>query len=402
MNTHLFRSLCCVLLISILFYSCRQSPSAQDEGKADSTITEVAFKPNPQEVPKQDVKTLDIGAVAPDFSLPDVSGRFYGLKDFPGKVFVIFFTCNHCPTAQAYEDRMIQFTNDYKDKDVSVVAIMPNSTLGVLLEEGGWTDLNDSYEEMQIRYKDKGYNFPYLYDGDNQQVAIAYGPVTTPHVFVFDSERKLAYNGRLDAIEKPGKGGNSEDLRAAVDAVLAGKKVENPVTKAFGCSVKWQWKSEYVKQVEKEWSEKPVTLEGLNADGIKKLASNPSKKLRLINVWATWCAPCVAEYPEFIKIHRMYGQRNFEFVSLSADNPENKDKALEFLKKKQSPIQNYIYSETDKYKLIEALDPEWNGALPYTALVEPGGKVVYRMQGPIDPLELKRTIVEHPLMGRYY
>src|SRR5690606_16803933 len=203
--------------------------------------------------------------------------------------------------------------------------IMPNSTLGVLLEEGGWTDLNDSYEEMQIRYKDKGYNFPYLYDGDNQKVAIAYGPVTTPHVFVFDSERKLAYNGRLDAIEKPDKGANAEDLRAAVDAVLAGQKVENPVTKAFGCSVKWQWKSEYVKQVEKEWSEKPVTLEALNADGIKKLVSNPTKKLRLVNVWATWCAPCVAEYPEFIKIHRMYGQRNFEFVSLSADNPENKD-----------------------------------------------------------------------------
>lgn len=401
MNTNVFRSLCCVLSFSIFLYSC-QSPSSKDETSKDSVATEAAFKPNPQEVPKQDVKTLEIGATAPDFSLPDVSGKFYSLKDFTGKVFVIFFTCNHCPTAQAYEDRMIQFTNDYKDKDVSVVAIMPNSTLGVLLEEGGWTDLNDSYEEMQIRYKDKGYNFPYLYDGDNQKVAIAYGPVTTPHVFVFDSERKLAYNGRLDAIEKPDKGANAEDLRAAVDAVLAGQKVENPVTKAFGCSVKWQWKSEYVKQVEKEWSEKPVTLEALNADGIKKLVSNPTKKLRLVNVWATWCAPCVAEYPEFIKIHRMYGQRNFEFVSLSADNPENKDKALEFLKKKQSPIQNYIYSESDKYKLIEALDPEWNGALPYTALIEPGGKIVYRVQGSIDPLELKRAIVEHPLMGRYY
>lgn len=403
MNRKLLRHIHYAIGLTIFFYSCRQSAPSENVATQNDTLatSEAGFKPNPQIVPKQDVKTLEIGASAPDFSLPDVSGKFYSLKDFTGKVLVIFFTCNHCPTAQAYEDRMIQFTDDYKSKDVSVVAIMPNSTLGLLLEEGGWTDLNDSYEEMQIRARDKGYNFPYLYDGDDQKIAIAYGPVTTPHAFVFDNERKLAYVGRLDGIEKPGKA-NAEDLRAAVDAVLAGTEVENPVTKAFGCSVKWQWKADYVKQVEKEWSEKAVTLEPLNEEGIKKVMSNPSDKLRLINVWATWCAPCVAEYPEFIKIQRMYGQRNFEFVSLSADNPENKDKALSFLTKKQSPVQNYIYDGTDKYKLIDAIDPEWDGALPYTALIEPGGKIVYRVQGPIDPLELRRKIVEHPLMGRYY
>ena len=91
-------------------------------------------------------------------------------------VLVILFTCNHCPTAQAYEDRIIQFTSDYKDKGVSVVAIMPNSAYSLLLEECGYTDLDDTYESMIIRAKDKEFNFPYLYDGDNEAVSIQYGP----------------------------------------------------------------------------------------------------------------------------------------------------------------------------------------------------------------------------------
>ena len=114
------------------------------------------------------------------------------------------------------------------------------------------------------------------------------------------------------------------------------------------------------------------------------------------------CAPCVAEYPDLVELQRWYGARNFEFVSLSADKPEHIDKALNFLKKAHSPVQNYLYDGEDNYKLIEAVDPKWNGALPYTLLVEPGGKVVYSYQGPVDLLELKRAIVEHPLMGRYY
>jgi len=377
--------------------------------KQNSTTTEVAtsaadqvFVANPVAVPKQDVNTLEIGQNAPDFRLPDVNSKFVSLGDFKdAEVLVIIFHCNHCPTAQAYEDRMISFTNDYKDKGVAMVAIMPNSALGLLPEECGYTDLNDSLEEMKIRYDHKEYNFPYLYDGDNQAVSIAYGPVATPHAYVFDKERKLRYNGRIDAVEKPG-GANSEDLRAAVDAVLAGKPVETPVNKVFGCTTKWAWKNEYGVKVEEQWNAKPSPLNKLNEAGIKELVKNPTDKLRLINVWATWCAPCIIEYPDLVALQRWYGQRNFEFISISADNPENIDRAQKFLDKTHSPVQNFLYDGTDKYKLIEAIDPNWNGALPYTLLVEPGGKVVYSYQGTVDLLELKRAIVEHPLMGRYY
>ena len=390
----IIRTTVLLLALSVLgLWSCKRT--------VDQTA-EKGFTPHPQTVAKQEVVTLEIGSNAPDFHLPDIDGKFYSLADFhDAKILVILFTCNHCPTAQAYEDRVIQFVNDYKNKGVLLVAIMPNSTNGLLPEECGYTDLNDSYEEMQTRAKDKHYNFHYLYDGDNQAIAIRYGPVATPHAFVFDNTRKLRYVGRLDATEKPGTA-HAEELRAAVDALLTDKKVEHPVNKSFGCSVKWEWKGEYGKKVEKEWNEKPVSLQELKEKEIKELVSNPSDKLRLINLWATWCAPCVAEYPDLILLQRMYGARSFEFISLSADKAEDRDKALAFLQAKHSPIRNYRYDGTDNYKLIEAVDPVWTGALPYTLLVEPGGKIVYRSTGPVDLLELKKAIVDHPMIGRYY
>ena len=291
---------------------------------------------------------------------------------------------------------------DYRSKGLSVVAISPNSPLGLQYEELGYTDLNDDFEEMKIRAKNQQFDFPYLYDGDNEAVSLKYGPVATPHVFLFDAQRKLAYTGRFDAIEKPGAA-NAEDLRAAINAVLAGKPVAIPVTKTFGCSTKWGWKLEYKDKVQKEWEAKPVSIAKLDEAGVKKLLKNEgSEKLRLINVWATWCGPCVLEYPDFIVLQRMFGARDFEFVSLSADKPDQEAKALKFLQEKFSAVPNYLFSEEDKYALIEAVDPNWNGALPYTILVEPGGKVVWSHQGEVDFYALKRAIVEHPKIGRYY
>jgi peroxiredoxin len=118
----------------------------------------------------EEVKTLEIGAQAPEFNLKGVDGKMYTLKNFAkADILVVLFSCNHCPTAQAYEDRMIKFVNDYKDKKVSMVVISPNSDKAVQFSELGYTDLSDSYEEMIIRAKDKKYNFPYLYDGATRQ-----------------------------------------------------------------------------------------------------------------------------------------------------------------------------------------------------------------------------------------
>lgn len=348
-------------------------------------------------------KTLTIGSAAPEFNLPGVDGKNYSLASFKkAKVLVVLFTCNHCPTAQAYEARIKKMVDDYSPKGVALVAISPNSPDGLRIDELGWSDVGDSFEDMKIRAKDKQYNFPYLYDGDNEMVSKAYGPIATPHAFVFDNERKLRYQGRIDDTENQAKTPANKDLINAVDAVLAGKKVPVENTKVFGCSTKWKEKNSLVKQETEEWAKKPVNLEMIDEAGIRDLIKNNSGKLRLINVWATWCGPCVTEFPEFIIMQRMYGARDFEFISISADNPAKKDKVLEFLKGKQAAVKNYLFSADDKYKLIEAVDPKWQGALPYTILVEPGGKIVYAKQSTINPLKMRQAIVEHKMMGRTY
>ena len=353
--------------------------------------------------PPDDHPTLAIGSKAPAFSLKGVDGKTYSLSSFARyKILVIVFTCNHCPTAQAYEDRIIKLTNDYRAKNVGVVAINPNDPSAIRLDELGYTDMSDTYAEMKLRATQKKFNFPYLYDGATQSTAKAYGPVATPHVFIFDNERKLRYQGRIDDVEKPTKTPNSFDTRNAIEELLQNKEVTVKTTKVFGCSIKWAEKENWIVKGREEWAKEPVELEPIDEAGIKDLVQNNSGKLRVINIWATWCGPCVVEFPEFVTMNRMYRGRDFEFVSICLDELEKKDKALKFLKEKQASNKNYIFNMDNKYAFIEAIDPKWQGALPYTMIVEPGGKIVYAQQNIIDPAKIKRLIVDNPTIGRYY
>jgi peroxiredoxin len=345
-------------------------------------------------------KSLPIGAAAPDFNLPGIDGNNYTLSSFSkANILVIIFTANHCPTAQAYEDRIIKLTNDYKNNNVQVVCISSNSPQALRLDEMGYSDLGDNIEDMKIRAADKGFNFPYLYDGDNQTVAEKYGPQATPHVFIFDKERKLRYNGRIDDSEKFQKVTVS-DARNALDALLGGKQVPVEQTKTFGCSLKWAYKKVSAEEAIAKWNQEKVELKQIDLNEIGDLLKNKTDNLRLINIWATWCGPCTSEFPELIEMNRMYRNREFEIVTLSTDDPVNKDKVLKFLAKNYASTANYQYNSDNKYKLIEAIDKDWPGALPYTLLIKPGGEIIYKKLGSIDPLELKKAIVVY--LGRYY
>jgi thiol-disulfide isomerase/thioredoxin len=364
----------------------------------------LAFNPEtPGRLFSPDHPILAIGSNAPDFNLPGVDGKNYSLASFKdAKLLAIVFTCNHCPTAQAYEDRLISLSRDYAPRGVKLLAIMPNDPKSVQLDELGYADLGDSFEEMKLHARRKKFNFPYLYDGETESVASAYGPVATPHIFIFDKERKLRYQGRIDDVEKPTGTPRNLDAKNAIEALLAEKEVPVKTTKVFGCSIKWAEKEDLVAKSDTEWAKHPVPLEMIDEAGIKKLLKNDSDKLRLINVWATWCGPCVNELPSFVSINRMYRRRDFEFITISTDDPAKKEKVHRSLKELKLANTNYLYSEEDKYKLIEAIDPKWSGGLPYTILVEPGGKIVYARQGTIDPMEMKTMIVDNRLIGRYY
>jgi thiol-disulfide isomerase/thioredoxin len=347
-----------------------------------------------------DPETLPIGSIAPAFSLPATDGKTYSLDDFKTyKILLIVFTCNHCPTAQAYEDRIKQLVVDYTARGVGIVAISPNDPLSVRLDEMGYTDVGDSFEDMKIRAKDKSFNFPYLYDGKNSEVSMRYGPQATPHVFIFDNERKLRYTGRIDDGEKPGTA-KKHDTRNAIEQLLGGQKVTTEKTKTFGCSIKWPDKRDYANSAAEEWAKEKVLIEELSLDQLKSLVANKDGvNYRLINVWATWCGPCVTEFPSFVDMNRMYRNREFELITISLDEIGRKANALTFLTRKQASMKNYIFNG-DRDAFLEAVDKKWEGALPYTIFIAPGGRVLYGKQGLIDPLALKRIIVEG--IGRVY
>ncbi|MGW8317463.1 MAG: redoxin family protein, partial [Bacteroidales bacterium] len=212
--------------------------------------------------------------------------------------------------------------------------------------------------------------------------------------------RKLRYRGRIDEMEDPYQTPTQHDARNAIEALLSGKPVPVETTRAFGCSMKWISKVELHRELDRQWAERPVSLAETDTDGVAELLSNQTGSLRLINLWATWCGPCIIEFPELVKFQRMYGQRHFEVVTLSLDRPNLSDKVLEFLEEKQAAFPNYLYTVSERESLFDMIDPAWQGNIPYTLLVAPGGEVLYRHDGIIDPLEIKRVIIGR--LGRYF
>lgn len=176
--------------------------------------------------------TMKTGTPAPDFkNLPGVDGKKYALSDFSAaSALVVVFSCNHCPYVQAYEDRMITLQNEFKDKGVRFVAINANDATNYP---------DDSFENMVVRARQKKFNFAYLRDED-QSVAKAYGATHTPHLFVFDKDRKLAYTGKIDDNwQEPTKVQHTY-LKNALSSLVQGKKPAEAETFAIGCTIKWK------------------------------------------------------------------------------------------------------------------------------------------------------------------
>ena len=337
--------------------------------------------------------TLAIGSSAPDFCLPGIDGHTHCLKDYASsKVLVIAFTCNHCPTAQLYESRIKQLAADYRERGVALVAIEPNNPNAVRLDEMCYTDVGDSFEEMKTRAAYRHFNFPYLYDGETQKISRAYGPTATPHLFIFDGERRLRYEGRVDNNPREPLV-TLKDARNAIDALLADKPVPVAKTPSVGCSTKWMYKEEGRKQELAEIESQPVKIQPASAEELKLLRQNQTGKLVLVNFWATWCGPCFKELPDLETTYRMYGHRAFDLVTVSINYPDEQPGVLSALRKQHATSRNLLLGSTDIYALMSAFDSEWNAAVPYTMLIRPGGEVVYRRQGEIDPLELRRLII---------
>jgi peroxiredoxin len=338
---------------------------------------------------------LPLGSAAPDFSLPGVDGKIHKLSDYASsKVLVVVFTCDHCPNAQMYEGRVTQLYNDYKDKGVAVVAISPNDPKAIRIDELDSSDVSDTLDEMKIRVAYKHLQYPYLYDGDTEAVSRAFGPQASPHIFIFDQQRKLRYEGAIDDSYRIEFVKRHYALDA-INALLADQEVAVKHTGAFGCSTKWSDKEAANAVFMEKLNAQPVSLDTVSADALKALHKNPDGNVRLIQFWSTRCSACLEEFAGIQDIYRMYSDRNFELVVVSTNKPDEKPVVTQWLEKTHATSRNLLFDSESTAALQKAFDPKWEAGpeVPYTILLDADGNVLYETDKPVDQLKLRRTIL---------
>jgi thiol-disulfide isomerase/thioredoxin len=325
---------------------------------------------------------LAIGSPAPDFTLPGIDGRTHTLAEYGGSaVLALVFTSNSCPASQRAEAQLAGLQRTYGPKSVALVAVNANNAEAMSLEDLAYTEVGESIDHMKVRAEYRRFDYTYLSDGQSQTLTKQAGVVTLPHAFVFDRGRALQYEGGLD-----GAG-------AAIDDLLAGTRVRSSRTPVAGCPVKTLTSPPVPDRALAAFQSAPVKVEPIDADGMKRLRYNGTGKLLMVNFWATWCAPCVTEFPDLETTYRMYARRGLEFVTVSVNDPAERPAVEEFLQKHHASHPNKQFATADVYGLQAAFDPNLPAPVPLTLLLAPNGDVLYQELGASNIPRLRRAIL---------
>ena len=341
-------------------------------------------------------KVLSIGDDAPTFKdLMGIDGKKHSLSDYRDKdVLIISFTCNHCPVAQAYEPRVKALLAKYADKPVAFIAIncslLPSDTL----------------DEMKKRAKEQKLTYDYLHD-PSQDTGRNYGATVTPHMFVLDKKRRVAYMGAFDDsfIESRIEDKYVED---AVAALFAGKEPEVTESRQKGCSIQYERKvgAFHARPADDAFAladAKPVELNNLKPGDYAAELKKHRGNVVLVDFWATWCLACRKGFPETVELHKSLSQKGLRVVSISLDEPDadTRAKALSFLTKQKATFPNYISSVGSDEEAMAAFKIS-DGALPHYKIYSRDGKLVrtfgFDFDKPIDHDEIKKTVQD--LVGK--
>ena len=332
---------------------------------------------------------LTIGATAPEFELADLSGQSHALKTYRGKPTIMTFLSARCPISNLYKDRIKAVASDYSKRGVNFIGI--NSSA------------DESLDELRAYAQTNHLNFTILKDEGNV-VADAYAAERTPKVYVVDAEGVLRYRGRIDNSQNI-RLAKQHDLRAALEELLSGKPVTVADTQAMGCIIK-RVQDVGVQDLAQSKTAKPVPGKTTKpapakpasassaalpkivplkpaafADMLKQRAGN----VVVVNFWATWCGPCVAEFPEFVKLDNEYRAKGgVRFVHITADDMSDLKKAAAFLKDQKSNAEQFIQDTEDPQEMIDVVFKDWQGVLPATFVYDKTGKRVFHRLGIID------------------
>lgn len=328
----------------------------------------------------QAIEGAVLGQPAPAFTLKDLAGSGHRLADYREKPVVIAFVSTKCPVSNDYNERLRVLAEDYAAKGVAVLGINASS--------------DEPVEMIRAHAEKHGFKFPILKDEGNA-VADAYGAVRTPEIFVVDRRGVLRYHGRVDNSRDPARI-RRHDLREALDELLAGKEVTTPAPKAFGCLIKRAQAAMLdalegaVQAQAKGFPVKLIKPAGY-APMVKQTGA--AGKVLVVNFWATWCGPCVAEFPEFVKLDAEYRAKGVRFVGISADEVSDlQPKVIPFIKQKKVGFEIFVQDVEDPQEMIDVVDKKWEGTLPATFVYDRKGNVILVRYGIINRDHLAQAI----------
>lgn len=335
-----------------------------------------------------------VGLLAPAFNLMGTDGVMHSSASWSSsKVMVVAFLCNHCTESQVYEARVNALAEKYgRSQLVRVVAIQSSNPAAFSERDLAWSDVGESMADMKERATYRKFLFPYLYDGNGGETAKAYKATVAPSIYVLDEARRVRYSGRIDS--DPKEGPKTEHYAEdAIEALLAGREVLVPRTDPAGCPLRLG-KDEAKKGAEAAVVDPgAVTVSLAPAPVLSALRKNPTGKLLLVNFYATWCGPCVTEFPDLMATNRMYRGRPFSFTTVSANVPDEQPQVLKFLRKMHATTANLLFGSDDTYAMQDAFDPEIGAAVPVTVLLGTKGEVLFHEVGEIDLMGIRRAIL---------
>jgi peroxiredoxin len=318
-------------------------------------------------------RSVPIGSLAPNFTLTDLAGRRHSREDYRGKHLILTFISARCPISKAYHERLRAIASDY--------GLRPDT---VLLGINASAD--ESIDEIRLDAERNSLAFPILRDPQGE-VADAFGAQRTPDVYVIDAEGRLRYRGRIDSAHRPRRD-MRHDLREALSELLAGNAITTPETMAMGCPIVRVGDKSSVSngQQPKPASPPPGTQVRLlkPQDYWKMVGSTPGKVV-VVNFWATWCGPCVAELPELIRISETLKSQGVRFVGVSADEQVDLESTVvPFLAARKVPYEQFLQQTDDPQEMIDVVDKDWPGTLPATFIYNKKGKLAFHRLGIID------------------
>ena len=329
----------------------------------------------------------------PPFSLRATNGEIYSESDFKDKkVLGIVFLSNHCKVSQLFQNHLIDLTRKYS-KDVVIIAVSPNYEQSILPDELAYSDLGDSFEDMVKRANRMKYNFPFLHDGDDQNLTKEIGAKITPTIYLYNQNRELFYSGRIGNIDSPDNMETSE-VNQAISNLLIGKKESLKRTKVFGTAIKTKDHLLVAEQVRQRYADEKVRVSQADARKLNFYLTHNTRKPKLFYVWQTNDGKPRDNLIKLSFLYKIFRKRGLKLITVCIAKKDEKDKIVEYLENSQLSSTNFIVYGHNISTLASIIPDEVEKVTPYFRLLSSKGKKLVGSQGEISSDLLRYEIVK--------